>query len=142
MFKWMLGFITGVILLYFSDNLINSSKESLNYYFNLQLIILGFSCALFLYGLFLKQTRFRGIAIYLLFLCVGFSYANYTNEKLTSAQIPSLYDQKIIQIKEKSRYNKKYILNERMLLGEVGGLSDTLEYKLDQCATQAVEETL
>ena len=99
MFKWMLGFITGVILLYFSDDLINSSKESLNYYFNLQLIFLGFSCTLFLYGLFLKHRRFTSVAICLLFLCIGFSYASYTAAKLTSAQISSLYDQKIIQIK-------------------------------------------
>lgn len=98
MFKSMLGFITGVILLYFSVDLINSSKESLNYYFNLQLIFLGVSLSLFLYGLILKKTRFRSIALYLLFLCIGFSYANSTAEKLSSAQISSLYDQKIIQV--------------------------------------------
>ncbi len=99
MFKWMLGFITGVILLYFSDDLINSSKDSLNYYSNLQLFFLGFSLSLLFYGLIFKKARSRSIAFYLLFLCIGFSYANFTSKKITSAQISPSYDKKIIQIK-------------------------------------------
>ena len=95
----MLGFITGVILLYFSDDLINSSKDSLNYYSNLQLFFLGFSLSLLFYGLIFKKARSRSIAFYLLFLCIGFSYARFTAEKITSAQISPSYDKKIIQIK-------------------------------------------
>mgnify|MGYP003669691448 FL=1 len=95
----MLGFITGVILLYFSDDLINSSKDSLNYYSNLQLFFLGFSLSLLFYGLIFKKARSRSIAFYLLFLCIGFSYANFTSKKITSAQISPSYDKKIIQIK-------------------------------------------
>ena len=94
----MLGFITGVILLYFSDDLINSSKDSLNYCSNLQLILLGLSLSLFFCGLILKEIKLRSIALYLLFLCIGFSYASSTLEKLTSAQISPFYDQKLIQV--------------------------------------------
>jgi competence protein ComEC len=94
----MLGYITGVILLYFSGDLINSSKDSLNYYTNLQLIVPAFSLSLLFYSFISKEIRFQGLALYLLGLCLGYSYASFSAEKLYSAQISSFYDHKIIQV--------------------------------------------
>tara|TARA_R110002074_G_scaffold31896_12_gene89119 strand:+ start:13993 stop:16287 length:2295 start_codon:yes stop_codon:yes gene_type:complete len=99
MFKLMLGFITGVILLYFSIDLINTSKYSSNYYSYLRIVFFSFSLFLLFYRFASKETRFRSTVLYLLFLCLGFSYANVTAEKLMLARISPLYDQKVIQVK-------------------------------------------
>lgn len=99
MFKSMLGFITGVILLYFSGDLINSSKESLNYCVSLQLSCLVISFLLLLYALFSKEINILKIVYYLNLLFLGFSYAHSSVEKQVSARIPSTYDQQIIKVK-------------------------------------------
>ncbi|MFT6030032.1 MAG: competence protein ComEC [Oleiphilaceae bacterium] len=98
MFKSMLGFITGVILLYFSGKLINSSNESLNYYTYLQIILISFSFFLLFYRLTFKKIYIKGFAVYLLTLVLGFCYASLTADKITSSRISSSFDQQIIQV--------------------------------------------
>lgn len=98
MFKWMLGFITGVILLYFSAYLVNSSHDSLNNYSVLALLFCIISLILLFYGLVSKKTYFRDSALFFVFLYLGFSYAHFTSEKLISAQVSPFYDQKIVQV--------------------------------------------
>ena len=99
MFKSMLGFITGVILLYFSGDLINSSKDSLNYYVNLQ-IVLFCSCFLLLLYSFISNHKFcSSVALYAFFLALGFGYAQFKTDNLKSARISSIYDQQTIQLK-------------------------------------------
>lgn len=98
MFKSMLGFITGVILLYFSADLINSSKETLNYYAYFKIALISLGLYLLFLGITLKQTQFRELSLYLLAIVLGFSYASFTAERIINSRISSSFDQQIIQV--------------------------------------------
>jgi len=70
------------------------------------------------------------------------SYNLTTSYEATIDKYDVVLDEMMLKMTEQDRDIKQYILNERMLLEEVGGISDALEYMLDQCAAPAVEETL
>lgn len=98
MFKPMLGFITGVILLYFSGDLINSSKYSLIYYVVL-VVILAFVCIVMLfYRCFAKTTKLFQYSLSFLCLVTGFSYALLSAQDIKSARLSPDNDQAIVEL--------------------------------------------
>lgn len=51
-------------------------------------------------------------------------------------------DELMVTVDEQHQDIVTYIGNERMLLEEIGGLADALEYVMDGCATPKIEDTL
>ena len=96
MFKSMLGFITGVILLYFSGDLINSSTFSLKYYI-VFIIALSCTCLPFLAYAYIKNIHFLfHVTTIFLFLVIGFCYALISAEAIKAAQLTSKHDNQAV----------------------------------------------
>lgn len=99
MFKLMLGFISGVILLYFSGDLINSSKESLNYCDDFSLCVVSLSFLLLILSHLKASGKWLTTVLIILFFLLGFIYALTEKSKVQLAIIPDVYQQKTIHLK-------------------------------------------
>lgn len=98
MFKLMLGFISGVILLYFSGELINSRKETLNIYVYLQIVIFLLIFLISLAFITLRRAFLKALLLFLFSLLSGFYYAYQVAENIYSSKISSVYDQESIDV--------------------------------------------
>ena len=151
MFKTMLGFITGVILLYFSGVLINSRNESLNYYVYVQIALTSLGLFLIFIGRIYKRHQIKGWALYILALSFGFAYASISAERIHSARIPSSFDQQIVQVtvflcglprQGKYSFSADFCLlnvqaNDRLLLANEG-LKARLRWPLDEDISERI----
>ena len=151
MFKTMLGFITGVILLYFSGVLINSRNESLNYYVYVQIALTSLGLFLIFIGRIYKRHQIKGWALYILALSFGFAYASISAERIHSARIPSSFDQQIVQVtvflcglprQGKYSFSADFCLlnvqaNDRLLLANEG-LKARLRWPLDEDISEGI----
>ncbi|MFV1873999.1 MAG: DNA internalization-related competence protein ComEC/Rec2 [Oleiphilus sp.] len=75
MFKSILGFISGVILLYFSGDLINSSQETLNYCRVLQKTLILLTISLLIGLVFTRSSLASRAFLFFISMLFGFSYA-------------------------------------------------------------------